>query len=403
MSLRQQLPVHSPITLAGLSRGAVAAVLGRRRPLREVAGELRKEFATPRVLLTDSGTSALVLALRLAVGKGNVVAIPGYACFDVAAGVRFAGAKARIYDVDPNTLSPDLDSLEATLRRGASAVLVAHLYGHPVDMYSVLEIARRHGVPVIEDAAQGVGATYDSRPLGAFGALSILSFGRGKGITGGRGGALLVNDARFDAAASDAATSLGAPRHGWSELFVSAAQWTLGRPWLYGVPAHIPSLHLGETVYHAAHEPRSLSVAAATLVSSAPDQSAQRRRIAAVLARAVEEGGDVAAVSSVDKARPGYLRYAIIDSGRRSPRPDLGVLRGYPKSLADLDQLRPALIGSDPPTPGVDRLCTSLFTLPTHSLVRSADLEQMIEWLRIPARLIAATSARSRSLDVAEK
>jgi hypothetical protein len=146
-----------------------------------------------------------------------------------------------------------------------------------------------------------------------------------------------------------------------------------------------------------------MSLAAATLLSRAPRHSAQRRRIADVLARAVEEGGDIAAVSAVDNARPGYLRYAIIDAGRRSPRPDLGILRGYPKSLADLEELRPALVGGDAPTPGVDRLCASLFTLPTHDLVRSRDLEQIIEWLRIPARLIVSPSARSRSLDVAEK
>ncbi|HKV49941.1 MAG TPA: DegT/DnrJ/EryC1/StrS family aminotransferase [Gemmatimonadaceae bacterium] len=403
MSLRQQLPVHSPITLAGLSRAAVAAAIGPRARLREVAGTLRKAYATPRVLLTDSGTSALVLALRLAVGKGNAVAIPGYACFDVAAAVRFAKTKARIYDVDPNTLSPDLDSLDAALRRGVSAVLVAHLYGYPVDLYGVLELARRYGVPVVEDAAQGIGATYDGHPLGTFGALSVLSFGRGKGVTGGRGGALLVNDDRFDGAAADAATVLGTPRHGWSELFVSTAQWILGRPWAYGVPSRIPWLHLGETVYHAAHEPRSMSVVAATLVQRAPEQSAQRRRVADVLARAVEEGGAVGAVAVVDKARPGYLRYAIIDSGLRSPRPDLGVLRGYPKNLADLESLRPSLVGGDDPTPGVARLTRALFTVPTHALVRSSDLEQIIEWLRIPARLVVDPSARSRSLDAAER
>src|SRR6185312_7719513 len=82
MSVRRQLPVHSPIALAGLSAATVAAITRRRVPLSRVTAALRREFATPRVLLTDSGTSALVAALRLGVGKGNIVAVPGYSCFD---------------------------------------------------------------------------------------------------------------------------------------------------------------------------------------------------------------------------------------------------------------------------------------------------------------------------------
>lgn len=384
--------MHSPIAVAGLSAAGVAAITGRRAPLRRVAASLRKEFATPRVLLTDSGTSALVAALRLGVGKGNVAAVPGYTCFDVASALRLAGVKARLYDVDPKTLSPDLDSLDAALGHGAKAVLVTHLYGYPADMHGIASVAERHGAIVIEDAAQGIGATYDGKLLGAFGALSILSFGRGKGVTGGRGGALLVNDSRFDTAADDAAAALGTPPHGWTELFVSAAQWILGRPWLYGIPASIPSLHLGATVYRTAHEPRSMSAAAAALVSRAPRDLAGRVRIADILTRAVEEGGDIASIAVAENARPSYLRYVILDSGRRSPSPNIGVLRGYPSSLAALDAMRPALVGDNIALPGVDRLVKSLFTLPTHARVRTADLEIAIEWVRVPARLMTASS-----------
>jgi len=393
--------VHSPIALAGLSAATVAAITRRRVPLSRVTAALRREFATPRVLLTDSGTSALVAALRLGVGKGNIVAVPGYSCFDVASAVRFARVKARVYDLDPRTLSPDLDSLDAALRRGAKAVLVTHLFGYPADMHAVAEVAQRYGALVIEDAAQGIGATLDGKPLGAFGALSILSFGRGKGVTGGRGGALLINDPRFDAVAAETAAALGPPPHGWSELFVSTAQWMLGRPWLYGIPARIPALHLGETVYHRAHEPRSMSAAAAALVSRAPRGLAGRMRIAAILTRAVEEGGDIAAIAVADKARPSYLRYAIVDSGRRSPSPDIGVLRGYPSSLAYLEAMRPALVGDEVALPGADRLVKSLFTLPTHGLVRSADLEMATEWLRVPARLLVKARAERDSLSQA--
>ncbi|MDQ3520445.1 MAG: DegT/DnrJ/EryC1/StrS family aminotransferase, partial [Gemmatimonadota bacterium] len=76
---------------------------------------LTERFGAQAVALTDSGTSALVLALRLAAGAGGTVAFPGYACIDLAAAARFAGVRVRLYDVDPASLSPDLDSVRRTL------------------------------------------------------------------------------------------------------------------------------------------------------------------------------------------------------------------------------------------------------------------------------------------------
>ncbi|MGH7247571.1 MAG: DegT/DnrJ/EryC1/StrS family aminotransferase, partial [Pseudomonadota bacterium] len=290
---RRQLPVHSPISLAALNGAAAAATTGRTTSLRAVASQLRKQYATPRVVLTDSGTSALVMAFRLAVGEGKVVAIPGYACVDVVAAARFADVRVRVYDIEPETLSPNLESLERTLNRGAHAVLVAHLYGYPSDMDAVLALAERFGIPVIEDAAQAAGATYQGRPLGAFGALSVLSFGRGKGVTGGGGGALLINDSRFDEPLESALSQIGRPSRGVPNLLVATALWALGRPSLYGIPSRIPMLRLGETVYRAAHEPQSISAFSAALVArglqAAPREINTRSRVAALLSNAVEE------------------------------------------------------------------------------------------------------------------
>src|SRR5439155_325596 len=94
--------------------------------------------------------------------------------------------------VHPPLPSPELDSLTAALTAGARLVVVTSLYGVPVQWRAVLECAAAVGAAVIEDAAQGFGASWLGRPLGSLGAVSVLSFGRGKGWTGGRGGALLA-------------------------------------------------------------------------------------------------------------------------------------------------------------------------------------------------------------------
>src|SRR4029434_8607789 len=110
-----------------------------------------------------------------------------YCCYDLATAADGAGADVLLYDLHPLTLGPDWRSFERTLARGATAAVVAHLYGHPVDLRQAQALADSAGSILIEDAAQGVGARYDGRPLGSFGGMSLLSFGRGKGLTGGGG------------------------------------------------------------------------------------------------------------------------------------------------------------------------------------------------------------------------
>ncbi|HEX6534675.1 MAG TPA: DegT/DnrJ/EryC1/StrS family aminotransferase [Gemmatimonadaceae bacterium] len=397
---RRQLPVASPVTLPSLAGAVWPALTQRTAPLRALDAALRSRFEARQVVLTDSGTSALVLALRLACGRGGTVAFPGYACVDLAAAARYAGVRVRLYDVDPGTLSPDLESLAGALKRGADAVVVAPLYGIPVDMHEVAVLANRYCATIIEDAAQGAGAMLDGKPVGALGTLSILSFGRGKGLSGGSGGALLSRDARFDDQVAGLAATVGRPRPGWSELAAASAQWALGRPRLYGIPSAIPTLRLGEMVYHPAHEPRSLSAASAALVCRALDRSdrevAIRRRIAAALAMAAEEGADICAPRPIPGAVPGYLRFPVLDGGTRAARPDLGILRGYPRTLHEQEELRPVLVPGEPPTPGAETLRRSLFTLPTHSMLERADIERLGEWLRVPTRIFVPGARAGR-------
>lgn len=392
MIRRRQLPVSSPVAAGSLAAAMWPALVRRTASLLATATLVRETFGTPQVALTDSGTSALVLALRIAAGDKGVVAMPAYACVDLAAAARFARVHVRLYDVDPHTLGPDLDSVRAALEQGASAVVVAHLYGFPADVPAVRALAARHGATVIEDAAQAAGGTLHGRPLGTLGALSVLSFGRGKGTTGGHGGALLVHDPIHDVAFSGELAALGRPRRGWNDVFAAAAQWALGRPSMYGIPSAIPGLKLGEMVYHPAHTPRSLSTGAAALVArafrAAPAEVAVRQRNASVLAIAADEGGDIDAVRTIPGAVSGMLRFPITDTGSRIERPDLGILRGYPRTLRDEPKLK-RFLEPGPEIRGAEQLRRTLFTLPTHSRVTRRDMEAMIDWLRVPMRVLA--------------
>jgi dTDP-4-amino-4,6-dideoxygalactose transaminase len=390
--LRQQLPVYSPIRASALIPGLRSAFTRNRAHHGGIVAFLAAKFGGRSVVLTDSGTSALVLALRSVVGEGGVVAFPAYACVDLAAAALYAQVKVRLYDIDPTTLSPDLDSVSRVLKQGVAAIVVAHLYGIPADVLDVADLARTHGVSVIEDAAQGAGGMLRGVPLGSFGPLTVLSFSRGKGVTGGYGGALL--GITLDSAEGlESMARSGPVRAGWRELLIVATQYAFGRPALYWIPSAIPGLRLGEMVFHPAHEPRALSAAAAAVVSSALSQAdretAIRRRNAEMLMAAVESADGLGPIHPVSGGTPGYLRFPVRDLRQRAEVRRLGILRGYPRTLTEQEELRPCLMHNETAPAGAAELKRSLFTLPVHSLITRRDMQQLTAWLRSPSAVSA--------------
>jgi dTDP-4-amino-4,6-dideoxygalactose transaminase len=147
----------------------------------------------------NSGTSALHLALLAAgVGPGDEVVTVPFTFVATVAAVGYAGARTVLIDVDPltGTMSPDL--LERAITPRTKAVLPVHLHGHPADMGPIAEISRRHGLVVIEDAAQAHLASYKGRPVGGLGDMACFSFYPGKNLGAcGEAGLVATNDERY--------------------------------------------------------------------------------------------------------------------------------------------------------------------------------------------------------------
>jgi len=272
------------------------------------------------------------------------------------------------------------------MARGVDAVVVAHLYGYPADVLGVRAIAERGGVHVIEDAAQGAGGTLRGRLLGTLGDVAVLSFGRGKGMTSGSGGALLVRTQELAAWTKRAQTELGAGSAGCLEVMALAAQSLLAHPAMYRLPASIPALKLGAMVYRPPTEPRPMAAAATAILHSAlrmDEREIQDRRSRAndLLSRIAESNG-VVPVRPVVGGEAGYLRLAFLDlSGHRVPRATIGALRGYPMTLEQHPQLQSALLQGERAGAGSETLRDRLFTLPTHSHVKRSDLTRLEKWL----------------------
>jgi dTDP-4-amino-4,6-dideoxygalactose transaminase len=147
----------------------------------------------------NTGTSALHLALRcLDVGPGDEVITVPMTFIATAWAVYYVGAKPVFVDIDPVRRTMDPSQLEAAITPNTKAIIPVHLYGQVADMQSILDIAARHGIPVIEDAAQAHGASYQGQKAGQLGAMACFSFYPGKNLGAlGEGGALVTNDKRY--------------------------------------------------------------------------------------------------------------------------------------------------------------------------------------------------------------
>lgn len=161
--------------------------------------ELEQRFATltgrRHGVAVANGTAAIDAAIdALGLGPGDEVIVPAFTIISCLAQIVRAGATPVIVDAEPRSWNMDVAAIAARVGPRTRAILVVHIYGLPVDMDPVLDLAAHHGLAVIEDAAEVIGQTYRGRPCGGFGTLSTLSFYPNKHVTTGEGGMILVDD-----------------------------------------------------------------------------------------------------------------------------------------------------------------------------------------------------------------
>lgn len=385
-------PVFSAVTTRTLARSSLA-IFGKRgrTAVEQATHQLAQLFPRREIFLTDSGTTALMLALRMTLPQGTrqpVVALPAYACPDIGTAAIGAGYEIVLYDLNPETLEPDLATLERTLHAGATHVVVTHLFGRIVDVGKIKDIAVAYGVTVIEDAAQHAGGTLRGVRGGALAEWSILSFGRGKGINAGGGGAVM----------REGALDLDLlPRRSpgsWKSVAVianaSVAQ-ALSMPRLFWLPSLIPALQLGQTVYHPPKAAQAISVASALLLTDAlRDEGSALEARRNLESRYWNELGEYAhlLLQRPDiEMQSGALRFPIRMGHNAGQRLSwLGVARSYPRTLLEYPEVAKRCHKCGESFPGARALADTLYTLPTHSLVTGPIRQELLQNLSVILR-----------------
>lgn len=160
---------------------------------------LEERFHAQKALLTTSGTTALDMAMLLCDLKpGDEVILPSYTFSSTATAAVLAGAKLVFVDIRPDTMNIDETKIEEAITAKTKVIVAMHYAGVACEMDTIMDIARRHGLMVVEDAAQGVMSSYKGKPLGTIGDFGCYSFHETKNYSMGEGGALIINNPAYN-------------------------------------------------------------------------------------------------------------------------------------------------------------------------------------------------------------
>ena len=384
------LPSLGWLPAAGLaiSPGQLLGVAGDPDP----AGTLREGIASrlgvSRVSLRASGRDALrsILASASAHTGREEVVIAAYTCFSVPAAAVACGLRVRLVDVNEDGRI-DLKALERLPLERAAAVVVCNLFGRTEPVEPIAALAHAAGALVIDDAAQAFGASGPDGRAGGRGDAGILSFGRGKPLSGLGGGAIVWNE--WPGTLSDPPPPSGA--RGRAALKAAIYNAAL-RPVVFRALSSVPALGIGETHFDVDFERGSIDPSALVLAAAAlpgVDEQAERRsREAERLAKALRDRVELRPLLTDARSRSVYPRLFALagdalkrDAALAALQPlGAGVTGMYPSALDCVPELRPHLLELDE-YPQARNVAARLLTFPTHGRLRGRRFEAALRVL----------------------
>ncbi len=384
-------PAAAPLAWIDVCHGIAGAIEGP-RAVRALEDGFCREFHVRDVFSLSSGTAALAVTLAAlkSLSSRRDVVIPAFTCFSVAAAVVQAGLKPVLCDIDPTTFDFDEERLAEAVSGGTLCVVAHHLFGVPAAIAAVRRVCDRHGAFLVEDAAQALGIDAAGGRLGTLGDAGIFSFGRGKHVTCGSGGMVMTNSTPIAAAIARQHAKIGAPpRAAQLKAFLKAVLMMIFiRPSLYWIPAALPCLRLGRTIY-----PARIAINRMNRMSGfqAGLLRRWRRRLAGsndARAAAVSYFTRALSLRPADTPAGPYLRLPIVapDAMARervcalSQKRGLGVSVAYPTPINEIPEISSAFNGQR--FPSARQLSERLLTLPTHHWLSERDKRAIADLCR---------------------
>ncbi len=374
------------IRLTDILAGFQAALQGD-KALSLFREEICQNFSVRHAVFVSSGRAALSVlfsALQRLYPDKNEVALPAYTSFSVPSAVVNAGLRVALYDLDESTLSPNPQSLRDCISDKTLCIVFCHLYGYPCDMDAVREIASAKGIPIIDDAAQAMGAKYRGAYVGTLGTAGIFSLSRGKNITTVDGGIIVTDDDRL----AETLHKIDLPQPSGTDrmaiYFKAFILSILLHPRVYWFPLRLPFLHIGASVFNPRFERQRLIPFQAgigqKMLARLAEINRKRAEIAKTLRTRLKEGGHC--VHQVDGAEAVYLRLPVYHGTVTiRDKPELGVVKSYPLPLGAIPALQAHLVAPDNSYPVAQMLADTILTLPTHEFVKDSDIDTIREYI----------------------
>ena len=399
-------PAAAPIGAREFICG-IRGILDGQRELDRFRSELKEYFGVKHCFLVSSGKAAfalILLALKELFPDRDEVLIPAFTCYSVPASIARAGLRIRLCDLHSESLDFDFVQLSALLSEkspprhedahsvaeGARdsknrilAVVPTHLFGIPADVPRLRELVQDPGIVVVEDAAQGMGESFEGRKLGTRGDVSFFSLGRGKALSAVEGGVIITD--RDDIAEALDRYIRSLPQYNlWllaGLVLKAAGLMLLTHPLLFWLPQSLPFLKLGQTLFEPGFEMLRMSSFQAGLTVNWNERlqethNSRRKNVSrwiAVLQAHGNRGPGLRIFPSM-----GLLRFPItVHDGKKrqsllkqSARNGLGITAAYPDSINCL----PGLSIPGKTFPVAESLARQLVTLPTHNYVTATDV-----------------------------
>jgi len=388
-------PAGTPIPTRVLMKWLAQSLSGK-KSIETFRHAIEEKFHTFNCQFISSGRTALYLALRdlrtLAPHPGaDEVIIPSYTCYSVPGSVEKAGLKIRVCDIDPGTLSYDLDALNRFDFSKVLAIVSSNLYGFPNDLPAITNIAKQHNVFFIDDAAQSMGAMIADQYAGTYGDVGIYSLDKGKNITSIQGGIVVSNHAEFSQVFDETVNSL--PLQSSLSLMADTvklcAYSLLLPPRYYWIAAKL--LSLGTTPYTTDYPVHAYSEVMAnmafTLFEDLDKINSRRIHNAEYMIQTLEPYTSITPIHPVKQSKPVYLRLPLLISDNRNQIVDklnaagIGATTSYPEAIINVPQLRNSLDRRDLNCPGGCQVAKEIVTLPTQAYMNQQSLDKTIDIL----------------------
>ena len=377
-------PAAAPIHLRDIL-GAFKGIFSRDKYIKNIRRETGEYFGVKHVFTVSSGKASLTLMLLAlkSLSKKREVLIPAYTCFSVPSAIKKAGLEISLCDISSSNLDFDYRLLEKTINSNTLCVISTHLFGIPSEVHKLRGICESRGIYVVEDAAQAMGGSYKGQKLGTLGDVSFFSLGRGKNITCGSGGIIITNSDTIAKAIEKQYVDLKDPNilETIIEFFQAIVISVFMHPILYCIPAGMPFLKLGQTLFYKDFPVKKLSEMKAGLLQYWQDRLEESNRIRSQTADYFIKR---LRLESTKTLIP-YLRVPVImDSQEKrdkiysvSEKLGLGLSIMYPTPINEIKEIKVNF--NDKTFPSARDIVNRLLTIPTHHFVSENDKEAICD------------------------